>query len=90
MALYVISYDQHRDKDYTPIWNYLDKLGAVRVLESLWILESNSSASDLRNALRTATNDEDSIFVIQVFTNSGWAAYNIRPEGSGWLTRYIP
>ena len=31
MASYLVSYDQHRDRDYTPIWTALRSNGAVRI-----------------------------------------------------------
>ena len=34
---YVVSYDQHRDRDYTSVWNQLSQWGAKRVLESVWV-----------------------------------------------------
>ncbi len=90
VALYVISYDQHRDKDYTPLWNKLAQLGAVRVLESVWLLDLQQTAVALRDILKGVTKNEDSLLVIQVFTNSAWATLQVQTAGSNWLESHIP
>jgi hypothetical protein len=89
MALYVGSYDQHRDKDYTPIWNALRGWGAVRVLESLWLLESNAIPGALRDALQAITSQQDSLVVIQLQAGSEWSAYNAQIAGTNWLQLHL-
>jgi hypothetical protein len=74
--LYVISYDQHRDKDYTPIWTALGQWGAQRILESVWLMQSNATAGQLRDALRAQTRDE-------------WATFNTQMAGAHWLTTFV-
>jgi hypothetical protein len=88
--LYVVSYDQHRDRDYTPVSTALKRLGAVSVLESVWLVDSNLTAAALRETLQTATRNEDSLLIIQVFTNSSWAAFKPHAGSLDWLKKHIP
>jgi CRISPR-associated endonuclease Cas2 len=88
--LYVVSYDQHRDRDYTPVRTALKQLGAVSVLESVWLLDSDLTAAALRETLQTLTRNEDSLLIIQVFTNSSWAAFKAHAGSLDWLKKHIP
>ena len=47
-------------------------------------------ATSIRNAIHQATHWEDSIFVIQVFNTSAWAAVDAQTEGMNWLKWNIP
>jgi len=89
MACYIISYDQHRDKDYTPIWTALRSWGAQRVLESLWLLENAAGPGEIREALRTQTKDEDSLVIIELNQGATWSAYKAQPAGVNWLGENI-
>lgn len=89
MSLYMISYDQHRDKDYTPIWNQLRQWGAKRILESVWFAELNGTAAAVRDTLKTASRNEDSLIVVELKSGSGWAASGAQEEGVTWLRQHI-
>lgn len=54
MNKYLITYDLDRPgQDYTDLIAYLRKLGATRVLESVWLLKSNSEHAPLRDAIKS-------------------------------------
>jgi hypothetical protein len=38
MSNFIISYDLKKAKNYPAVWNLLERSGAVRLLESLWLL----------------------------------------------------
>lgn len=44
MAHYIISYDLHKQRTYEPVWKALESWGAVRLLESLWVVTLNNGA----------------------------------------------
>jgi CRISPR/Cas system-associated endoribonuclease Cas2 len=90
MSLYVISYDQHRDRDYTAVWTQLRQWGAARILESVWLLDSSQTATSIRERLQTVTRQEDSLFVIQVSANAQWGTFNVQASGLDWLQKHIP
>jgi len=89
MTFYIISYDQHRDKDYTPVWNALRKSGAKRILESVWLLEIGLTAAQVLDSLKQLTRNEDSLAIVELKTESDWAAYRTQPEGVTWLQAHI-
>jgi hypothetical protein len=89
MALYVVSYDQHRDRDYTPIWTLLHQWDAQRILESVWLVAINATVGAVRDALRAKTRNEDSLMVIELQPGNQWATYNAQINGVDWLTNHI-
>ena len=89
MANFLISYDQHRDRDYTPIWDQLHQWGAVRLLESLWVVSLNSDTANIRGALRAVTQNRDSLVVIQLQPGSEWSAYAVQTRGVQWMEQNI-
>ena len=49
MKKYLVSYDLIKQKDYPKLWTELERLGAKRVLLSVWCMNVNAnSATDLR------------------------------------------
>lgn len=89
MYRYIISYDQHGDKDYTPIWTLLRSWGAVRLLESVWLVSSTQQPGALREAIRQYTRNEESVAVIALQEGAEWATYNCQDEGVRWLQRSL-
>lgn len=86
----MISYDQHKDKDYTPVWTLLKQWGAVRILESVWLVDIGQKATWVRDTLRAKTHEEDSVMVIQIFPNSDWSTFGSLKAGVDWLKKYSP
>ena len=89
MAHYMISYDLHNLRTYKPVWDKLKSCGAVRLLESLWLLTSNSNAVDLRDALKAVIDGDDSIAIIELKAGSFWADLRAKDAGVDWLRKNI-
>lgn len=89
MAHYIISYDLHRERSYGPVWSLLESLGAVRLLESLWVVTSPYGVGDLREAIRQAMDQDDAVAVVELKPGSEWASFNARQPGVDWLTQNI-
>lgn len=73
MAVFFLSYDLRKGRDYDKIYNELAKFNAVQVLESLWCFKSEKSAGDLRTHFKKFIDSDDGIVVIE---ESDWATYN--------------
>lgn len=86
---YVISYDQHRDRDYTPILTTLRQWGAQRILELVWFVTINATVAQIWDALRAQTRNEDSLMVIELQPGSQWATFNAQAGGVNWLADHI-
>lgn len=89
MAHYIASYDLHNQRHYEPVWEALRKMGAVRLLESLWVLTSNLSAEDVRNKIKAAADSDDSVAVIELKRGSLWATDGAQGAGVEWLKQNI-
>jgi hypothetical protein len=76
MALYLISYDLIKpEKDYPDLLAALRKMGAKKVLYSEWMLDSDTSITDLFDAVRTdgKLDANDKLLVVEV---SNWTYVN--------------
>ena len=89
MAHFVISYDLHKQRTYQPVWDRLEEWGAVRLLESLWVVTLNNTATQVRDALKDVIDSDDSIAVVELQRGSGWAALRSNKGGTDWLRANI-
>jgi CRISPR-associated endonuclease Cas2 len=73
---FLVTYDLKRPgQNYQPLWDALVKLGAKRVLESVWYLRGNSyTAAQLREYLWTFMDQNDRLLVVRF---DDWAGYNV-------------
>ena len=80
MALYFVSYDLRKEKDYKPLYDELTKLNAVRILESIWCFNRyNTHSAVLVTYLKKFIDSDDGLIVSEV---SDWSSYNTdeKPE----------
>lgn len=89
MASYIVSYDLHQQRHYQPVWNLLESMGATRLLESLWVITTNLTAAQIRDALQNVIDNDDSTAVIELKPGSWWANRLAKPLGVQWLQRNI-
>jgi hypothetical protein len=85
MAHLMVSYDLHNTRTYEPVWEKLESWGAVRLLESLWVVTLNASAGQVRDALQAVVDGDDSIAVIELKEGSFWAVLRAKADGVTWL-----
>lgn len=69
--LYLISYDlMTPGKDYKPLWKALADIGAVRILDSEWLVRRvNTTPLNLANYCLGYMDANDRIFVTEVPAN---------------------
>jgi len=89
MAFYVASYDLHNQRHYQPVWAALESMGATRLLESLWVLTSNLTAAQIRDTLKQAADNDDSVAVVELKSGSNWACSRAKERGVAWLRQNI-
>jgi hypothetical protein len=74
MALYFLTYDLRKSRNYQKLYDELDDFGAVRILESTWCFKRiNTDASGLRDHFKGYIDSDDGLAVSEV---SGWATSN--------------
>lgn len=82
MAIYCITYDlRSPGRNYTPVHEYLKQFNYCKGLESFWLVDTQKTASEIRDALKSRVDANDVIFVGKLQGN--WASWNF---GCGeWL-----
>ncbi len=87
MKTYLISYDLIRPEsspEYTRLINLIKTAVTwAKPLESLWLIKSHLSSTDIINQLRAVTDANDKILIIEV-TND-WASFNLSKEVIDWM-----
>lgn len=89
MARYIVGYDLHHDRNYQPIWDLLKGWGATRLVEALWVVTTNLSAKQIRQALYDATGQRDSVAVVELQPGSNWSTIGVPDAGNDWLRKNI-
>lgn len=86
MALYFLSYDLRKARNYQPLYDELNRIRAVRVLESVWSFEmDNTNTATLRDHLRNYLDADDGVLVVKA---SEWASFNLSgnpPTPKSWV-----
>lgn len=76
MALYFITYDLRKAKNYQELYGELTKFNAVRILESTWCFNRiNTSAKNLRAHFQQYIDNDDGLIISDV---TDWASYNTK------------
>ena len=65
MPVYMISYD-NPSKDYDGIVDFLTGEGAVRILESVWLVSYDLSADTLRKMVHVSSNNTAEVAVLEI------------------------
>ncbi len=75
MATFFISYDLIKDKNYNKLYDKLETIGSVRILNSLWCLKSTTMTSTtLRDNLTSFVDGDDRLLIVE---SSSWAGRNL-------------
>lgn len=82
MALFLLSYDLRKVRDYQKLYDELNNFGAVKVLESCWCFKRfKINAEGLRNYFKQFIDNDDGLWVSQIAEdNAGiplWAGYKL-------------
>ncbi|HEK0966005.1 TPA: CRISPR-associated endonuclease Cas2 [Proteus mirabilis] len=87
MSSYLISYDLIKEKDYEKIYDAIKSFGTwARVTESVWIVVSDLSCSELRDKLSEYMDNDDRLFVLKSSGIAAWRNVRCRNE---WLKTYL-
>jgi hypothetical protein len=82
MAVYLVTYDLRQPgKDYAPVHAFLKQFAYCKDLESVWLLDTNWSAQQIRDGLNQRIDKNDKNFVVRLTRE--WGSYNY--GCSDWL-----
>lgn len=75
MKLFFLTYDLRNRRDYKALYDELNKLNAVRILESTWCfkLQDTVTAETVRNHFQNFIDKDDAVIASQV---NEWASFN--------------
>jgi hypothetical protein len=90
MALFIISYDLRRQRNYQPLYDCLNNWKAARLLESFWLAELVGPADTVRDILTGLIDDDDAVAVIELKAPFNWATMRTQPIGTAWLKSKSP
>lgn len=90
MAFYIVSYDLIKKKDYVRMEKGILSVSfqAKKVLFSVWVIESNRTATNLVAALMQHADADDKILVSEI-SRDGISWINIDKDESKWLERTL-
>ena len=86
MSTFVITYDLRKPgRNYNALYEALKAYpNWAHLLESVWIIQSNHTASSIRDALQAHADPGDAIAVLEVNVR-GWATASVSKEINDWL-----
>jgi len=84
MSSFLISYDLISNKDYSKLYEAIRNYGSfAHVLESVWIIKSTKSSTNIRDDLMSYIDSDDKLFVAKLTGESAWV--NLSTEISNWI-----
>ena len=89
MAVFVVAYQVSR-RAHPGLSDQLMRLGAVRAIESVWLLEWHGTAAQVRDLLSPHMGNSDHpIFVAELTGRAMWAGSGMMPPSPTWLLQRI-
>ncbi|RAJ97087.1 DUF3884 family protein [Aliidiomarina maris] len=86
MKVYQINYDLRNQRNYERLHEKIQSLGKwAHVLNSCWIIESNMTATQIRDYLAAVMDNDDGLLVTQLTGEAAWR--NLDEDGT--LTRWL-
>ena len=82
MAVLMVTYDLRKQgRNYQGVFDYLKKFPHCKGMESVWLLDTTTSAETIREGLKQVTDANDIIFVAKL--SGAWASFNY--NCAAWL-----
>lgn len=89
MKWYLISYEGN-GADYSGLHGFLERWGAIRVLESLWITGHAADAITIRDTLGNVVPPTTSLVVIEITKDANWATGHVHRDAVEALQKASP
>jgi hypothetical protein len=89
MAHFLITYDNRPPRNYTALYRLMAQWKAVKLAESVWLVNLVGPASVVRNVVQSTLQRNDIVAVLELKTGSDWATANVTPAANTWLSGYI-
>lgn len=92
MSTLMIGYDLNKKdgEDYTELHEAIKKLGSWwHCLESTWLVKTDKTTADVRDALAGHLRGKDKLVVVKVKTPTAWASHNLKSDCVTWLKKNV-
>lgn len=87
MALFSVTYDLMKNKNYDRLTGRLAELDTVKVQLSQWLLSANNTAKEVKDHLTGYVDEDDKLMVIEF---SKRPSYNLALKGTNdWLDSHF-
>lgn len=83
MKVYQISYDLRKQRNYEALYERIKTYNWCHPLESSWVIATQQSASQVRNYLAQAMDQDDGLLVTRLSGEAAWQ--NLGDQVSRWL-----
>ena len=89
MACNIISYDLDKpNRNYDDLYEAIKNLGSWwHCLESVWIVDSSKSTSEIRDELKSQLDSGDKLAVFKL--SGAWATSNLSDDCNEWLRNHL-
>ena len=82
MAVILVTYDlKAPGRNYNPVHDYLKKYTYCKKMESVWLLDTTKTTTQIRDDLQALVDSNDVLFVVKI--TQSWASVNF--GCSQWL-----
>lgn len=88
MTSYLLTYDLNNSKDYQKLYDELERLGAHRTLDSVWLISVDNTARELREHVGQYIDSDDSLWVLEITKNHSFN--NVRKGTNDWMKANPP
>ncbi|PIT14046.1 hypothetical protein [Snodgrassella alvi] len=86
MAMYLISYDLIKNKDYKKLYEAIMSYQQyAHITDSLWAIVSSKKAVEIINFLTKYIDNDDVLFVCEINGEAAWL--NLNKDVSDWLKK---
>ena len=89
MARLLIGCELGKQSTAETVRSALESWGAVRLLETLWLLSTRLDARYVTSALQDLVAPQDSVAVIDLQPGSEWSAAGLSEAAAEWLREHI-
>ena len=81
MTVFFISYDLRKGKDYPKLYEELNRLKGIRVLESVWSLKlpDTNTCVSVRDPLKKFIDGDDGI-IVSIVSSYAWSRVDNAPH----------
>lgn len=72
MAYFVVTYDLIQQKNYQTLTDELTRIGGEKAALSVWLVEQNLSALQMREHLQDFVDNDDKLIVVEFLKRPSW------------------